>query len=254
MVKKCINSWEKYCPGYEIVMWDETNFDVTQNAYCYEAFLAQKWAFLSDYVRLWALVNQGGIYLDTDVEIIAPLDSLLLNKAFFGFEDPCHVSTAVMACEKNNALFRELLQSYEKRRFALSDGSYDTTTNVEWITHLLVAQGLILNGQKQKVCSAVIYPKTYFSPKDILSRKVSLTQDTFAVHHFDSSWCSDDERELVSARDQLPNFIKALPRVVGVAVALLVVSVKKRSLTPIKEAFLREKKRRKNKSSKKKED
>ena len=99
---KCIESWKKYCPDYEIKIWDESNFDININKYATEAYEAKKWAFVSDVARLWVLYNYGGIYMDTDLEVIKPLDEFLYHKAFSGFEDEVNIPTGIIASEKNN--------------------------------------------------------------------------------------------------------------------------------------------------------
>lgn len=243
LAKQCVSSWKEYCPEYEIKIWNESNFDINQNQYCREAFEAQKWAFVSDYVRLWVLANCGGIYLDTDVELLRSFDGLLKNQAFMGFEGDNHISTAVMACEKDTPIFLKLLNSYNNRVFALSDGSFDTTTNVEWLTDQLKPMGLILNGKTQQVEAMTVYSKDYFSPKDFVSRNVTLSQNTYAIHHFDGSWFSQEEKDLILERESLPAAIKRLPGICGVMYALIRLSIKKRSLLPVVQALQREKQR-----------
>ena len=112
LAQKCIDSWKKYCPDYEIKEWNESNFDLNSCDYVREAYQAKKWAFVTDYVRLYAMVTEGGIYMDTDVEVIRPLDSFLSNRAFSGFEDETNIPTGIMACEKGFPLFEELLEEY----------------------------------------------------------------------------------------------------------------------------------------------
>ena len=117
MARHCIDSWKKYCPDYEIKEWNETNFDLHFNDYVWEAFQAKKWAFITDVVRLHALVTEGGIYMDTDVEVVKPLDSLLQYEAVSGFEAEARIPTGLMACEKGQRLFVELLHDYEGSTF-----------------------------------------------------------------------------------------------------------------------------------------
>ena len=109
IANKYIDTWKRHCPNYEIKQWDETNFDIASCAYTKEAYEAKKWAFISDYVRLYAMVNEGGIYMDTDVEVLKSLDVFLNHQAFSEFEDEVSIPTGIMGCEKGFPLFKELL-------------------------------------------------------------------------------------------------------------------------------------------------
>lgn len=188
MAKKCIDSWKKYCPGYEIVRWDESNTDLLSNQYVREAFECKKWAFITDYVRLKVLYEYGGIYMDTDVQLIAPIDSFLANSGFSGFENENQVPTGIMAAEKGNCFIEALLHDYDNRHFLDSDGKPDLTTNVDIITKKAVQKGLVLNNQFQIVEDFAFYPFDYFCPKDYRTLKVHLTSNTVAIHHFAGSW------------------------------------------------------------------
>ena len=130
LAEKCIQSWKKNCPDYEIKRWDESTFDINQNQYCKEAYESKKWAFVSDYIRLKVLFEYGGIYMDTDVEVIKPLDEFLVHPAFSGFENNTQIPTGIMAAEKNNKWIENLLNDYNHRHFIKEDGSFDYTTNV----------------------------------------------------------------------------------------------------------------------------
>ena len=131
---KCINSWKKYCPDYELKEWNEDNFDIQLYPYVEEAYKARKFAFVTDVVRLYALYNYGGIYMDTDVEVIKPLDVLLSYDAVSGFESDTQISTGLMACRKGHPLFKEFLDEYAGLHFVKPNGELDFTTNVTRIT------------------------------------------------------------------------------------------------------------------------
>jgi len=186
--QKCITSWKRFCPDYEIIEWNESNFDFSCCAYAKEAYEVKKWAFVADYVRLKVMIEYGGIYMDTDVEVVKPLDVFLKEKAFSGFEEEEYVSTAIMACEKNFALFDAFLKRYDKRHFLNADGTYDFTTNVVEITNFLLEHGLLLNNREQAIEGLTIYPKDYFSPKNHKTKKIECTDNTYAIHHFAGSW------------------------------------------------------------------
>lgn len=186
--QKCIDSWKKFCPDYEMIRWDESNCDISENRYVSEAYQSRKWAFVSDYFRLKAICGLGGVYLDTDVELLKPLDRFLDYKGFAGFEDDAHIATCVMGGVKNLCFFCEALKIYEQRKFLLDAGKFDTTTNVEILTDLLIGNGLKTNGEKQTVMDLEIFPVDFFSPKSLKTGKITLTENTCAVHHFDASW------------------------------------------------------------------
>jgi hypothetical protein len=188
LAEKCIGSWKKYCPDYEIIRWDESNFDVNQNRYCREAYKAKKWAFASDYARLWVLVNEGGIYMDTDVEVLQPLDKFLGLEAFSGFEADDRLPTGLMASSMHQHFFEKLLHDYDNRSFLKPDGSLDLTTNVTAITKACIDAGLVLNNAEQTVEGFTLFPSDFFCPKDWLTKEINLTENSYAIHHFDGSW------------------------------------------------------------------
>ena len=190
LAQKCIASWEKYLKWYEIKRWDENNFDFHCCPYVEEAYYAQKWAFITDYVRLYVLDKYGGIYMDTDVEVLKPLDRFLSHHAFSGFEDNHHIPTGIMGAEKNNPWISYLLSYYDNRRFILPDGSYDMTTNVVVITNMTKSKYFLkCDNTYQNLCNdVVIYPKDFFCPKDCSTNKLLITNNTHAIHHFSGSW------------------------------------------------------------------
>lgn len=191
---KCIESWRKYCPTYEIKEWNESNFDLNCCDYIKEAYEAKKWAFITDYVRLYVMVNEGGIYMDTDVEVIASLDKYLSHKAFSGFENQVNIPTGIMACEKGFPLFNEFLHDYDKRHFKLENGNFDLTTNVETITKLCKKYGFIGNNKFQEVNGFVLYPSEVFCPKNYDTGNIYLTKRTATIHHFSGSWLSKESK------------------------------------------------------------
>ena len=188
-VLKMIASWKKHCPDYEIKEWNETNFDIHLNRYTEEAYQQKKWAFVSDVARLWALVHEGGVYMDTDVEVIRSLDNLLANKAFIGFEGTQWIGTNLMGTEPHNAFLQAFLEDYNHRNFTNPDGTLNQTTNVEEITSRFLTQhSLIRNGKQQQVGDFTVYPTDYFSPYDYINGKVRTTANTYSIHWFSQSW------------------------------------------------------------------
>ncbi len=194
LAQKCLDSWKKYCPDYEIMRWDESNFDLNFNDYVKEAYEAKKWAFVSDVARLYALVNYGGIYMDTDVEVIKPLDDLLEYEAVSGFESSDKIAAGLLACEKDNEIFNEFLQGYEGAHFVKEDGALDTTTIVARLTALCVKYDVQLNNTKQTVNGFTLLPVDYFYPKEYLTNKLNITSNTLCIHHYDASWIPDEEK------------------------------------------------------------
>ncbi len=194
LVKKCIESWQKYCPDYEIIEWNESNFDINSNQYVKEAYQTKKWAFITDYVRLWVLYTYGGIYMDTDVEVIKPLDMFLHEKAFSGFEDETHIPTGIMASEKDSPIIKELLGYYDNSHFILPDGSLNLVTNVYTITQMMTERGFVPNNLYQCIDGFSFYPKDYFCPKDYYSEVITLTQNTATIHHYTSTWMNPKYR------------------------------------------------------------
>lgn len=194
LAQKCIDSWKRYCPDYEIIEWNETNFDVNCCDYVREAYEAKKWAFVSDVARLYALVNHGGIYMDTDVEVLRPLDDLLKYEAVSGFEAKDRIPTGLMACREGQPLFAELLHDYDNAHFIKDDGTYDTTTNVTRITNTCLKYGLRLDNTLQTVNGFTLLPYDYLCPKDFETKILTITENTYVIHHFDGSWMSDVDK------------------------------------------------------------
>ncbi len=195
--KKCIESWKRFCPDYKIIEWNEDNFDVTCCDYVREAYEAKKWAFVSDYVRIWALYEYGGIYMDTDVEVLKNLDNFLAHKAFTGFESEKLPFTAVAGSEPYHPFINAILNSYNTRHFKVGADTYDTTTNTETVSDLLVKKYKINTNNKLQVCEEIgltVYPNDFFCPKSYIDNKVHLTKNSYTIHWYNASWQSDEEK------------------------------------------------------------
>ena len=204
-VQRNIETWKENCPDYQIMRWDESSFDLDSNAYTKEAYEAKKWAFITDYVRLFALYTYGGIYMDTDVEVLKPLDLFLQEPGFSGFERKNAVPTGIMGAKKGNAFIELLLTDYVDRHFKKSDGQLDLTTNVKLITQKAVQCGLKLNNKKQMVKDFVFYPTDYFCPKDYRTLELNITPNTYTIHHFNGSW--NTQKTLRSSiKSKMPKF------------------------------------------------
>lgn len=193
-VKKCIQSWEKYCPEYQIIRWDESNYDYTKNKYMREAYQQKKWGFVSDYARLDILYNYGGIYLDTDVEIIRSFDDLLEYKAFMGFENNYVALGLGFGARKHVEEIKEMRDEYENLSFILPDGSLNMRPVPRYTTEYLEARGLVANGTRQTINGIEIFPTEYFCPKDFYTKECKKTKNTYSIHHYDSSWWGEEEK------------------------------------------------------------
>jgi hypothetical protein len=189
IVKKCIKSWKQNLTDYEIKEWNEDNFEVKNHSYVREAYESGKYAFVSDYVRVYALYNYGGIYLDTDVELFKSFDDLLNHDSFWGFEQGDFIATSTIGAVKGNKLIKRFLDSYQEKAFIRKDGSYDHSTNVALITDILKGKGLVLDGSYQEISGlGTFYPQTFFSPYDYINCRKLITKDTYAMHYFYKSW------------------------------------------------------------------
>lgn len=217
VVKKCINSWLEKLPDYEIKEWNEENFDININAYVKQAYDSKKYAFVSDYVRLYALYTEGGIYMDTDVEVIKPLDEFLTHEAFSGFERKDMIPTGIMGAKTKNKWIELNLKYYEDKNFIKEDGSYDLTTNVFHITEISKQMGF-KGGDKFTTFGdgVAIYPFEYFCAKDHRTGKITITENTYTIHHFAGTWM-----------DRTTKFKKFIRRLVGERIFEKVIKLKK---------------------------
>ncbi len=214
LAQKCIKSWRFFLPNYELILWNEDNFDVNQNLYVKEAYENKKYAFVTDFVRLYVLHHIGGIYMDTDVEILKNLDNLLHLKAFSGFESNLYVPTGIMASEKGCRWTKELLDYYNDRSFILSDGSLDMKTNCFIISEILQKRGINLNNKYQIYNDELhLFPNDYFCPKSSTG-VINKTDNTYCIHHFAASWCNftfnDKVKHFIARKILKPKFTNFL--------------------------------------------
>lgn len=189
-VCKYIQTWKTIMPDYEIREWNETNVDLKSMPFVDEAYNKNKYAFVADVVRLQVLYNCGGIYLDTDVEVVKRFDAFLQHSAFVSFEGHNSISTAVIGAQKETKFIKDCLAYYEGKHFILPDGTLDVTPNTHIIAANLSKLGLIFNNKKQRLLNdyLTIYPITFFSAKQFPSGKLLVTEDTYSIHHFAASW------------------------------------------------------------------
>ncbi len=191
-VLRYIQTWKEKMPDYTIKEWNEENFDVNYNAFTQEAYFAQKYAFVSDVARLYALVSDGGIYLDTDIIVLKHFpDELLNQKGFAGFEHEFFIGTGVMACEKGNDIIREFLSFYETKHF-FENFRFNQTPNVQYFTSLLKSKGLIINNKQQDIAGFLIYPQDIFCCKDCRTLQTYNNDKSLSIHDFAGTWIKED--------------------------------------------------------------
>ena len=195
-VSENIENWRQLNPNYEIKEWNEDNFDLDLMPFVSQAYKEQKYAFVADVARLYALVYEGGIYLDTDVELIKPIDDFLKFKAFFGFETTEHINTGLgFGAEKGCEGLKKMMEIYE-RLPELSVEQYAEYYCPKIQSPVLKEMGIKLDGSKQMLDGILILPKEYLCPLDYDTGKLNITKNTYGIHWFEASWKSEEERNI----------------------------------------------------------
>lgn len=196
--KRCIDSWRKFLPDYEIREWNENNFDVNIIPYTYEAYRLKKYAFVSDYARFYILYHYGGLYFDTDVEIIAPMSEIIARGAFFGCEkgesnDTQIASGLGLAVEPFHPIYADILNNYNHLHYTTWSGINEETV-VGVITRILRNKKLstCCDGI-EKVEGIYIYPPEYFCPKNYYTGEQEITDKTVSIHHYSATWVTDGQ-------------------------------------------------------------
>ena len=192
--KTCLKSWENILPNYKIMSWNEKTFDINSNLYAKQAYESGNYAFVSDYARLVALVKYGGVYFDTDVEVIKKMDKFLENNAFTGFENKTMVAAGIMGCEKDNEFFSKVLEYYNTHAFIDENGNIDATTIVKIMTRILVKHGLEQSHSEQNVYNVHIYDRDVFYPKKMKDGTFRVTDESYTIHRYAGSWLTERER------------------------------------------------------------
>lgn len=195
LAKKCLKSWKKYLPNYKIIEWNESNFDINMCQYTKEAYNAKKYAFVSDYARFWILYHYGGVYFDTDVEVIKSIEPIITKGPFMGCEVKeekdlwpkvaCGLGIGVY---KHHPIYKRILDQYNQSSFLLKDRSYDYTTIVSRVSEILKDYGLQPKEEIQSCEDIIIYPPEYFCPMSQFTRIINITNNTYTIHHYDGSW------------------------------------------------------------------
>ena len=207
--EKCIASWKKLCPDYEIMRWDESNFDVNFNAYTAEAYREKKFAFVSDVARLYALYEKGGIYFDTDVELLAPIDALLESKGFISTEYSVPTPDGRLlfvntgsgcGAEPGNEVIALMLKAYNRLHFVLETGRLNLTTCTEYGTRVFKKLGFKNENVVQDLGGFLVLSTDYFAPLDYVTGKTLITENTLGIHYYNNSWSSSPIKKKLSYR------------------------------------------------------
>lgn len=193
-VAYCMETWKKYLPDYEFMLWNEKSFDVNSVRFTREAYENKKWAFVSDYVRIYALYNYGGIYLDTDIEVLRSLDNLLNNRMILGTDDAGYL-TAFMASERFHPYWKSILDYYEGSSFVLKDGKLNMEVNNTFLQNELEKYGYRVSNSFQKLKEGiVVFPDDYFHVVSLADGSIHKTENSYAIHWHTLLWISPTRR------------------------------------------------------------
>ncbi len=220
-VKFCIKSWKEKCPDFKIIQINENNFKISEKCkFVQEAYMKEKWAFVSDYARVETIFLYGGIYLDTDVELICSLDKLIRDcRGYFGFEKKDIINSGLgFACEKGEPILKEIMMYYEKLKYDESNLTNNASPAI--ITKILAENGIRLDNSYQIINGIKILPMDYLCPENMYTGKKKYTQNTVSVHHYSASWMSNKDRKkmkiIIMIKKILPSeFINFLRKVIG---------------------------------------
>lgn len=222
--KEYIESWKKYCPGYEIKQWDESNFDINCCKYVKDAYEAKKWAFVSDYARFWILYKYGGVYFDTDVEMIKSIDDILQEGAFMGMEEVGIIAPGLgIAANPGMTIYKEILEEYEKSNFYKFPGVQEDENVVGKVTKIFQKHGFDSeNNNVQNIEDITVYTPEYFAPMDYKTRKIILTEKTRTIHHYAATWINPIEKRINELKTEYTKCDKTLAKwLIGYRISLL---------------------------------
>ncbi|MBP3818912.1 MAG: hypothetical protein J6H31_11500 [Butyrivibrio sp.] len=187
--QECIDSWKKYCPDYEIIRWNENNYDITKKRYMREAYEKKQWGFVPDYARLDIIYEYGGIYFDTDIEIIRSFDKLLTEGAFFGFHNYVEINPGLgFGAQSKHPFIKELMEQYDDKRFIKDDGSIDNRTCISYSQHIFKSHGFVFDNTLQRHDDVTVFPTEVFNPTGALGINNLFSDNTFSFNHSARSW------------------------------------------------------------------
>lgn len=210
-ILKCIDSWYKFCPDFEIIRWDEDNYDVNKVLYMKQAYAAKKYGFVPDIARLDLLYNYGGIYLDTDIELIKPLDDLLYQPAFAGVEKWGSINLGgCSGAVPYHPVIKKMLDYRIHEKFIMEDGSFNQTTCGYYETKPLIELGMKPDNTIQNIAGMTIYSSDFFHPYDYMSGETCITDNTYSIHHFNGGWL--DEKSMIERKRTVEQYKNMLVR------------------------------------------
>ena len=220
---KCMESWKVHLPDYKIMFWNEKSFNIENaNEYVKGAYQKNMYAFVADYVRIYAMVKYGGVYLDTDIELLSSIDVFLQNKAFTGFENKTRVAAGIMGCNKGNEIFQKMLNHYDSSEFTGSNNDVDITTICTVMMNALEEEGFEYKNSNQSLKNIYIYERDIFYPKKMKDGSFRVTDQSVSIHHYSGSWLTAKQKKRGDniywrkiCRPILRNFKSALPKLVG---------------------------------------
>jgi mannosyltransferase OCH1-like enzyme len=194
-----VEGWKRLLPDYIFMLWNEQNFDINSVPFTRQVASVKKWGFIVDYIRAWAIFHYGGVYLDTDVEILKPLDFLLINNTSFGgFENKKYIAPGlIFAGEKGCSVAQDIMNFYSTYDFIQENGTLKLTPSPKIFTNILLKYGLIQNDTYQILSNGIFtaYPAEYFCPMSFKTGLVNITENTYSIHHYDASWHSNTEKK-----------------------------------------------------------
>ena len=210
LINKCMETWKRYLKDYEIMEWNEENFNIDICGFTKEAYEDKKWAFVSDYCRLWVLYNYGGIYLDTDIEILKPLDDLLYNKSFTGVEEEDQIAFGIWGCRRQDKFLGEILEYYNLINYSEYKGNLQGLAIPIHITNMAKKLGYIKNQDSISYYGddVAVYPKDYFYPKRHAWEELKITKNTYTIHHYEGTWRKPHQILRSKTKELLMNAIR----------------------------------------------
>ena len=225
LILRCIDSWRYFCPEAQIIEWNESNFDINICSYVREAYEQKKWSFVSDYCRYYVLYHCGGIYLDTDVELIKGLQDLPETFAAFEVGGQLVASGLIRGAKKGDSICKFMCSLYEHERFTMNNGQFNLQTVCERETSIFLDRGLDLqkNREIQIVDGTTIYPEDYFCPFDYLTGKLNKTKNTYSIHHYMGSWINSKDREIILLTRKLSS--TTIPRRLAHDIAIVIKTI-----------------------------
>ena len=224
LAQKCIESWKKFCPDYEIIEWNETNYDISKNEYMRQAYENKKWGFVPDYARLDIIYNHGGVYLDTDVEIIKPIDELLELDAFAGVEQNSeYVALGLgFGAHKEHPTIKAMRDFYDHLLF-VNDGVLNLTPAPKINSTVLQNMGYQFSDNIINTCGMTVFPSEYLCPVNYDTNELTITENTYSIHHYTASWYDESQRYALKLKRKFGRF---MPRKIAAIAATAVAKTK----------------------------